>query len=291
MEDKKTAPAAADAAKADHNRQRKAAVINDFTSFGRCSLAVTIPILSAMKVQCCPVPTAFFTNHTGFDSFAWTDNTANLDGYIREWKRLGLRFDAIQSGFLGSREQVDFVKRFIAAFRDERTVVSIDPVMGDYGRLYATYDRSLAESMRGFLDVADILTPNLTEACILADETYRTDFTDAELEEICRRLAARGTSRVVVSGIPRGETLVNFVYVRGREPVICAERKIGGDRSGTGDVFASVILADAVNGVDFAESVRRASAFTASAVRRSVELCLPEKDGLAIEEVLGELVK
>ncbi len=283
--------AAAQADRPDHNRQRKAAVINDFTSFGRCSLAVTIPILSAMKVQCCPVPTAFFTNHTGFESFSWTDNTASLDDYIREWKRLGLRFDAIQSGFLGSREQVDFVKRFIAAFRDERTVVCVDPVMGDYGRLYATYDDALAESMRSFLDVADVLTPNLTEACILADEPYRTDFSDAELESICRRLAERGTGRVVVSGIPRGETLVNFVYVSGRAPVLCAERKIGGDRSGTGDVFASVILADAVNGVDFAESVRRASAFTASAVRRSVELGLPEKDGLAIEEVIGELVK
>ena len=145
--------------------------------------------------------------------------------------------------------------------------------------------------MRSFLDVADVLTPNLTEACILADEPYRTDFSDAELESICRRLAERGTGRVVVSGIPRGETLVNFVYVSGRAPVLCAERKIGGDRSGTGDVFASVILADAVNGIDFAESVRRASAFTASAVRRSVELGLPEKDGLAIEEVIGELVK
>ena len=181
--------AAAQADRPDHNRQRKAAVINDFTSFGRCSLAVTIPILSAMKVQCCPVPTAFFTNHTGFESFSWTDNTASLDDYIREWKRLGLRFDAIQSGFLGSREQVAFVKRFIAAFRDESTVVCVDPVMGDYGRLYATYDDALAESMRSFLDIADVLTPNLTEACILADEPYRTDFSDAELESICRRLA------------------------------------------------------------------------------------------------------
>ena len=118
--------AAAQADRPDHNRQRKAAVINDFTSFGRCSLAVTIPILSAMKVQCCPVPTAFFTNHTGFESFAWTDNTDHLDDYIREWKRLGLRFDAIQTGFLGSREQVDFVKRFIAmeeaSDRDLRTL-------------------------------------------------------------------------------------------------------------------------------------------------------------------------
>ena len=148
-------------AQADHNRQKKAAVINDFTSFGRCSLAVTIPILSAMKVQCCPVPTAFFTNHTGFDSFAWTDNTTHLDDYIAEWRKLGLRFAAIQTGFLGSHEQVAFVHRFIKAFKTTDTVVCVDPVMGDYGRLYPTYDRERAESMRSFLDMADILTPNI----------------------------------------------------------------------------------------------------------------------------------
>ena len=276
--------------KEDHNRQRKAAVVNDFTSFGRCSLAVAMPILSAMKVQCCPVPTAFFTNHTGFGSFSWTDNTAHLDDYIREWKALGLSFNAIQSGFLGSREQVDFVLRFVEAFRGEGTVVCVDPVMGDYGRLYATYDSVLAASMRDFLSFADILTPNLTEACILADVPYRTDFTDAELEGICEALSARNGAKCVVSGIPRGETLVNFVYEQGRPPAICAERKIGADRSGTGDVFSAVILGDAVNGADFLSSVRKASAFTASAVRKTVEMGLPVKDGLAVEEVLGELI-
>ena len=275
---------------ADHNRQKKAAVINDFTSFGRCSLAVTIPILSAMKVQCCPVPTAFFTNHTGFDSFAWTDNTPHLDDYIEEWRKLGLRFDAIQTGFLGSHEQVAFVHRFISAFKSPGTIVCVDPVMGDYGRLYPTYDRERAESMRSFLDEADILTPNLTEACFLAGEPYRTDFTDAELGSLCARLAERNGGKVVVSGIPRGDALVNFIYERGRPPSLHAEPKIGGDRSGTGDVFASVILGDAVNGLDFAASVRKASAFTAKAVRRTVEMGLPPKDGLAIEEELGELV-
>ena len=188
---------------ADHNRQKKAAVINDFTSFGRCSLAVTIPILSAMRVQCCPVPTAFFTNHTGFDSFAWTDNTPHLDTYIDEWRKLGLRFDAIQTGFLGSREQVAFVHRFVAAFKAPGTIVCVDPVMGDYGRLYPTYDRDRAESMRSFLDVADILTPNLTEACVLEDVPYRTDFSDAELGDLAARLSAHNGARVVISGVPR----------------------------------------------------------------------------------------
>ncbi|MBR6471144.1 MAG: pyridoxamine kinase [Victivallales bacterium] len=275
----------------DHNRQKKAAVINDFTSFGRCSLAVTIPILSALKVQCCPVPTAFFTNHTGYPSFAWTDYTDHLDDYIREWQKLHLRFDAIATGFLGSRRQVDFVQRFLEAFRDEHTLVVVDPVMGDYGQLYATYDSALAESMRAFLDVADILTPNLTEACVLANRPYDPAITDAELAKMCEFLTSRHANKVVVSGIARGSMLVNFVHERGQAPQIFAEPKIGNDRSGSGDVFASVILADAVNGVSFAESVHRASSFVAKAVARTVEMGIPEHDGLAIEEVLSCLVQ
>lgn len=271
----------------DHNRQKKAAVINDFTSFGRCSLAVAIPILSALKVQCCSVPTAFFTNHTGYPSFAWTDYTDHLDDYIREWQKLHLRFDAIASGFLGSRRQVDFVRRFLEAFRDEHTLVVVDPVMGDYGRLYPTYDLALAESMRSFLDVADILTPNLTEACVLANRHYDPSITDAELEALCSTLTARHVSKVVISGIPRGSELVNFIYEQGCPFQLFAEPKIGNDRSGSGDVFASVILADAINGVPFAESVRRASTFVAKAVKRTVEMGIPEQDGLAIEEVLS----
>ena len=274
----------------DHNRQKKAAVINDFTSFGRCSLAVTIPILSALKVQCCSVPTAIFTNHTGYPSFAWTDYTDHLDDYIREWQKLYLRFDAIATGFLGSHRQVDFVQRFLTTFRDERTIVVVDPVMGDYGRLYATYDATLAESMRAFLDVADVLTPNLTEACVLANHPYDPAITDAELLELCQQLTSRHATKIVVSGIARGSELVNFVFERDCSPQLFAEPKIGNDRSGSGDVFASVILADAVNGVPFAESVQRASNFVAKAVARTVELGIPEQDGLAIEEVLTELI-
>jgi pyridoxine kinase len=274
----------------DHNRQKKAAVINDFTSFGRCSLAVTIPILSALKVQCCSVPTAIFTNHTGYPSFAWTDYTDHLDDYIREWQKLHLRFDAIATGFLGSHRQVDFVQRFLTTFRDERTIVVVDPVMGDYGRLYATYDATLAESMRAFLDVADVLTPNLTEACVLANRPYDPAITDAELLELCQQLTSRHATKIVVSGIARGSELVNFVFERDCSPQLFAEPKIGNDRSGSGDVFASVILADAVNGVPFAESVQRASNFVAKAVARTVEMGIPEQDGLAIEEVLTELI-
>ncbi|MBO7483237.1 MAG: pyridoxamine kinase [Kiritimatiellae bacterium] len=271
----------------DHNRQRKAAVINDFSSFGRCSLAVTLPILSALKVQCCSVPTAIFTNHTGFEHFSWTDYTDHMDAYIRDWQATGLRFDAIATGFLGSARQIGFVRRFIEAFRGPDTLVFVDPVMGDYGRLYATYDMSLAESMREFLDVADVLTPNLTEACVLAGCDYDPAMSDRGLKELCEKLTSRHATRVVVSGISRGADLINYIYERGRNPTSVVAPKLGEDRSGTGDVFSSVILGRLVRGERFEEAVWSAADFVSKAVERTIEMKLPATDGLAIEEVLG----
>ena len=274
-----------------HGEQKRAAVINDFASFGRCSLAVTLPILSAMKVQCCAVPTAIFTNHTGFPSFAWTDYTSHMDDYIAEWLKLGLDFSAIQTGFLGSKAQIDFVFRFLDAFRRKDTIVAIDPVMGDYGKLYSTYDRDLAEAMRRLLPVADILTPNLTEACVLAGREYDPAMDDAELQAIAEALSRPNGANVVITGIQREPgRLANFVYTPDGAGETLFEEKIGPDRSGTGDVFAGVILADAVNGVDFKASVRKASAYVAATIRRSQALAIPVKNGLAIEETLGMLI-
>lgn len=275
----------------DHNRQKKAAVINDFSSFGRCSLAVALPILSALKVQCCSVPTAIFTNHTGFRHFSWTDYTDHMDAYIRDWQSTGLRFDAIATGFLGSVRQIDFVKRFVEAFRTPGTLVVVDPVMGDYGKLYATYDQALAESMRAFLDIADVLTPNLTEACVLAGRPYDPAITDEGLAELCGMLTAGRASRVVISGLTRGTDLVNFVYERGGGRIVIAMPKLGGDRSGTGDVFSSVIVGDLVRGVPFADAVRHAADFVSKAVARTIEMGIPATDGLAIEEVLEGLMR
>ena len=120
------------------DQQKKIAAINDFCGFGRCSLAVSLPIISTMGLQCCPLPTAVFSNHTGYDSFWYTDFTSHMDAYMEQWERLELHFDGILTGFLGSPEQIGFVSRFMERFKSVDTVTVIDPVMGDDGALYAT---------------------------------------------------------------------------------------------------------------------------------------------------------
>lgn len=272
-----------------HNRQKKIAVINDFCGFGRCSIAAALPIISAMKIQCCPLPTAIFSNHTGYDSFTYTDYTAHMDAYIDEWVKLGLRFHGILTGFLGSPEQIQIVQRFLALFKTEDTITVIDPVMGDYGTLYPTYSPRLAQQMRALVPYADILTPNLTEACILTETDYRADMDAQALTALCEKLSDMGPKKIVISGLEQGDDLENFIYEAGKQPQTVRAHKVGPCRSGTGDVFSSIIAADAVNAVDFADSVRHASSFIAKVLQRTVALDLPKTDGICFEEFLQEI--
>lgn len=276
--------------KPDHNHQKKIAVINDFSGFGRCSIAVALPIISAMKIQCCPIPTSIFSNHTGFDSFFFEDYTDRMQPYIDEWKKLGLSFRGISSGFLGSKEQIKIVLRFFREFRKEDTIIVVDPVMGDYGKPYPTYTRQMCEEMKKLVTYADILTPNLTEACILTDTPYHPDhWKMKEIVSLACRLGELGPEKVVITGIPQGGFIANYCFEKGKPGKIRRTHKVGTQRSGTGDIFAAIIAADAVNGVKFQDSVRKASLFIKRCIEKSIEMDLPLTDGVCFEEILYKL--
>lgn len=272
-----------------HNHQKKIAVINDFCGFGRCSIAASLPIISALKIQCCPLPTSIFSNHTGFESFYYNDYTESMQKYIDEWKKLDLKFNGILTGFLGSCEQIEIVTEFLKTFKEKNTITVIDPVMGDYGKLYQTYSPLLADKMKHLVPYADILTPNLTEACILTDYAYNKDIDESELEVICKKLSDMGPKKIVISGLERGGDLENFIYENGRQPIIIKEHRVGPFRSGTGDVFSSIIAADSVNGKDLKEAVKHASSFIAKVLRKTIELDIPKTDGICFEELLTEI--
>ena len=274
----------------DHNRQKKIAVINDISGFGRCSIAVSMPIISAMKVQCCPVPTSIFSNHTGFPEFFFDDYTEKMQAYIDNWKKLHLEFHGIQTGFLGSEQQIEIVKQFIEDFCTPHTMVIIDPVMGDHGKTYPTYTPELCQAMKQLVAYADILTPNLTEACILTDTPFHEGhWTMKELEQLAQQLAAQGPEKIVITGVPQKKYVSNLVFEQGGVPKLLRTLRIGSERSGTGDVFSSIIAADAVNHVPFEQSVRKASRFIKKCILRSIELGLPKTDGVCFEELMGLL--
>lgn len=273
----------------DHNHQKKIAVINDFSGFGRCSIAVALPIISAMRIQCCPLPTSIFSNHTGFESFFFEDYTSRMQPYIEEWKKLGLQFSGISTGFLGSKEQIQIVLQFFKDFGTEDNVLVVDPVMGDYGKTYSTYTPEMCEEMKKLVTYADILTPNLTEACILTDTPYHEKWSMKEVGALAEKLSGMGPEKVVITGIIQGEFIANYCYEKGQAGKIRRTHKVGTQRSGTGDIFAAIIAADAVNGVPFQDSVRKASLFIKKCIEKSIEMDLPLTDGVCFEEVLHKL--
>lgn len=272
-----------------HNNQKKIAVINDFSGFGRCSIAVALPIISTLKIQCCPLPTSIFSNHTGFDSFFFDDYTDKMPLYINEWKKLGLQFDGITSGFLGSKKQIEIVTQFFKDFKTKENIIIVDPVMGDYGKIYATYTKEMCEEMKKLVQYADIITPNITELCILTDTPYQEKWKISELEKMTEELAEKGPEKIVVTGIVQKEFIANFCYEKGKSPKILRCHRVGTQRSGTGDVFSPIIAADAVNQVPFDKSVKKASNFIKKCILKSIEMDIPVTDGVCFEELLQTL--
>jgi pyridoxine kinase len=274
----------------NHNNQNKIMLINDISGFGRCSAAVQLPIISHLKVQCCVVPTSIFSEHTGFPHYYFDDYTEHMEEYASHWKKLGLEFKGICTGFLGSHTQIDIVDRLIREFRRKDTIVTVDPVMGDYGKKYSIYTDEMCSDLKNIIRLADIITPNLTEACILTGREYNeARATDNYLEELAAELCGLGPEKVVITGVPEGKYLKNLVYERGKQPAVIKTRKIGESRSGTGDVFSAIISADAVNGVPFEASVRKAVNFISECIIRAVDMEIPLTDGVPFEEVIYKL--
>lgn len=271
-------------------RQKRVALINDVTGFGRCSIASLLPIVSAMKIQGVLVPTAILSADTYIPNYYFDDYTNRMPAYIQTYKELGLSFDGICTGFLGSKKQVEIVKDFITFFASKSTFILVDPVMGDHGKLYPVYNEDMKIKMRELVSQANIVTPNLTELCALLDLPYPKIIpNDEELENMCEVLSEMGPSNIVITGLPRGRYIENFIYQKEKSSRQIWVRKIGCDRSGTGDVFTGVLAGSYTNGYSFYDSVKRAIVFTDKCIRYSDTLQIPFNYGLCFEEFLTEL--
>ena len=271
-------------------RQKRIALINDITGFGRCSVTVQLPIISAMHVQACPLPTAILSVHTGFPNHYLDDYTDRMRPYMGNWAANKLDFDAILTGFLGSEAQIDLVLECVRMFKTEDTRVIVDPVMGDNGKLYSSYTPTLCEKMRQLLPYADVVTPNLTEACQLLGRHYPTDglVSDAELAEMAAEIAAMGPRSVVITGLHAGDYVRTYLYADGTGRSF-DNPKVGRDRSGAGDAFAAIVAAALVRGIPIEEGTRRAADFIGHCLSDAEQLDLPWNYGLPFEEFMGEL--
>ena len=271
-------------------RQKRIALINDITGFGRCSVTVQLPVISAMRVQACPLPTAILSVHTGFPNHYFDDYTERMRPYMENWAANGIDFDALLTGFLGSERQIEVVLECIARFKQRDTKVIVDPVMGDNGSLYSSYTPELCAKMRQLLPYADIVTPNLTEACQLLGTQYPTGgiVTEDELNAMAAAIALMGPHDVIITGLHAGEDIRTYLYADGHGRSF-DNPKIGRDRSGSGDAFSAIIAAALVRGIPIDEGVQRAAGFIGHCLAYAEELDLPWNYGLPFEEFMGEL--
>lgn len=281
------------------------AMINDIAGFGRCSTTVSLPVISVMKVQVCPVPTSVLSNHLGFPLCHFDDYTSHMRDYIKVWKELGLTFDGLYCGFLGNEEQIDIVREFVEMFLPP--LFLLDPVMGDHGRAYSSITETHIQKMKELLPLADIITPNITEACLLTGTPWKDgEWTMQELSGLCERLAdicqqesvtsgeastgttANGAS-IVITGIRQGDSLVNFLWDDGVYTTVSTPIA-GASRPGTGDIFASILAADAVRGETLLSSVQKAANFVGLCIAGSENAGTPVQEGVVFEKYLAALL-
>ena len=267
----------------------RVAAIHDLSCFGRCSLTIALPVLSAMGCQCCPLPTALLSAHTGFTGGSFLDLTEEMQRIADHWARIDIHFDGIYSGFLGSAAQIGTVRQFITRFRGTGLVV-IDPVLGDHGQAYRTCTPELCNGMRRLAESADIITPNLTEASLLLEQSYET-IQAIDPAETVRRLSLEGRRSVVLTGYSTGD---------GQTGALCFDRADGSiqavqvqrvprDFSGTGDLFTSVLTGVMVKGVPLIQAARTAADFVQSCAARTLAAGNTDGEGVDFEPLLGML--
>lgn len=265
------------------------AAVHDLCGYGKCSLGVAIPVLSAAGCDVCPVPTGLFSSHTAFPGWYMHDTTNILDDYLHAWKGIGVEIDAVYSGFLGAAEQVDRIRDLYTTYPQALRVV--DPVMADHGKIYPTYTPELVAAMAQLAEGADILTPNLTEAAIILEREWTgADISESDVRDTIRALRERGAKNVVLKGIEHGDGLIhNYVWGDSVEFTETTNAKLPYMLHGTGDLFASALLAAVMTGRDLAKATQVAADFTADAMIVSAKQPDFENRGVSFEPLLGKI--
>lgn len=279
------------------NIVKKVAAIHDLSGYGRSSLTSIIPILSSMKLQVCPVPTAVLSTHTGgFEGFSFLDLTDYMEQHIAHWKKLELEFDCIYSGFLGSPRQIKIVADFVDFFGHKNNLTVIDPVLGDNGRLYGTMGKEMVEEMKKLIGKADIITPNFTEVTFLLDKKYKKEISETEIKEWLIELAAMGPKVVIATSVPDEDShstdrKTNVVaYDRENNvfwKVSC--KYIPASYPGTGDAYTSVVIGSLLQGDSLPIAIERGVQFITQCILASYGFKYPNREGVLLERMLDVL--
>lgn len=279
---------------------KKIAVVNDLSSFGRCSLVAAISVLSAMGVQACPLPTAILSAQTGYPDYFCEDYTSRIKHFSSHWQKMQQHFDGIYIGFMTGEAQFDAIFSFLDRFHSPSTFLLVDPVMGDDGKLYPIFTPKLLKQMKQLALRAQILTPNLTEFCLLTDLDYQRVIECSRLEEKLKlitdsgaKLCQKGPQQVIITGISNigsdGHPYVGNLHIVGSESHFYNFPLRGCSYSGTGDLFASAIAAGFSRGIPAETLIPQIGRFLLASLEDAIQQKIPQNDGVYYEAHLSML--
>ncbi len=266
--------------------QKRLIAINDISGFGKCSLTVALPIISAAGVETVCMPTAVLSTHTGgFEGFTYRDLTEDMPKISEHWKTIDINPQAIYSGFLGSFDQIDIVKQFARDFKTENNLFIADPCMADHGRMYSIFNKDFAKAMAKLCSEADIILPNITEACFMVDEEFHEGVQTKEyIENLLNKLLDMGAKNVILTGVSFEESKLGAACIgQDRIPHYYFENRLDGAYHGTGDVFASSFCGALLNDFPLHEAMAIAVRYVCDCIKRTQTMDRPIKYGVDFE--------
>ncbi len=276
-------------------QQKRIAAIHDISCFGRCSLTVALPIISATGIEVSIIPTALLSTHTGgIAGYTYRDLSDDMLAIMNHWQSLHLKFDAVYTGFLGSTKQLDIVSKIFDLFATQGQLIIVDPVMADNGMLYKSFPNTFPQGMRKLCQKADIIIPNITEAVFLLGEPYQKGpYTQLYIEQVLKRLAALGPKQIVITGVHFNDKTIGAAsYDAASKKVEYAfSELVEGYYPGTGDVFGSVLVGSLINGCKLSKAVRNAVDFTVASIARTKKAGTDRRFGVHFEAELPKLIQ
>ncbi len=273
--------------------QKSIAAIHDISGFGRCSLTVALPLLSAAGIQTSVIPTAVLSTHTGgFKGNTFHDLTRDIEPIAEHWQREGLRFDAVYSGYLCSASQIYSVMSAIEHIKNDNTLIIVDPVMGDNGSCYSGFSVSFPSYMLRLCQRADIITPNITEAAMLSGMPYKEGICDkAYIEQLLNKLYSLTNAKIVLTGVSFDERKIGAaIFDEGEINYVFADKQPASFHS-TGDIFASVLIGSLLNDRSIKSAAQIAVNFTSLCIKQTIDDATPEKFGVNFEAQIPNLIK
>lgn len=276
--------------------QKRLVSIQDISCLGKCSLTVALPIISAAGIETCVIPTAVLSTHTGgFSGYTFRDLTNDIPKISEHWKQLNLKFDSIYTGYLGSIEQLKIVSDFFDNFKNDDTLIFIDPVMGDHGKLYKGFSFDFPKEMAKLCAKADVLTPNITEACLMTNVEYiEKGYDEKYIHHLLTKLSKLGAKKVLLTGVCfNDEKLGSVSYDKeSGEFFSYFNKKIPQVFHGTGDIFASTCVSALTKGFSMEKAIKTSVDFTLDCIQTTYDTNSQEKwYGVEFERCIPKFIK